>query len=290
MSEIELPQGVTEISDYAFVGCQLLNDVTLPDILERIGECAFQNCTGLTGIDIPDSVTGIGDGAFYSSGMLTATMNAVFEPDVQRFMPDDCEILYTGIEKPEVYGEVGDIITFGSYEQDNDLTNGSEPIEWQILEKDGTKMYVISKYGLDSQKYNDVWEVVCWENCKIRVWLNQDFYSTAFNEIEQSMIATTDVRSVHPSGSYPTKVVQDKVFLLDYEGAYGYFKGEKARTCIATAYADAQGSAVEYGGRCWWWLREGYFVDLASIPNTKRANLTDSGGTVRPMICIETAN
>ena len=290
LTEIELPQNVAEISDYAFAGCQLLNDVTLPDILERIGVRAFENCTGLTGIDIPDSVMEIGDGAFFSSGMLTATMNTAFEPDVQRFMPDYCEILYTGIEKPEVYGEVGDIITFGSYEQDNDLTNGSEPIEWQILEKDGSKIYVISKYGLDSQKYNDVWEVVCWENCKIRVWLNQDFYAAAFNEVEQSMIATTDVRSVHPSGSYPTKIVQDKVFLLDYDGAYGYFKGEKARTCIATAYADAQGSAVEYGGRCWWWLREGYFVDLASIPNTKRANLTDSGGTVRPMICIETAN
>ncbi len=290
LTEIELPQGVEVISNHAFSGCQLLNDVTLPDVLVRIGEYAFEGCIGLTGIDIPDSVTDIGNGAFYSSGMLTATMNASFESAIQSFMPDGCEILYTGIEKPEIYGEVGDIITFGSYEQDNDLTNGSEPIEWQILEKDGTKMYVISKYGLDSQKYNDVWEVVCWENCKIRVWLNQDFYATAFNEVEQSMIVTTDVRSVHPSGSYPTKVVQDKVFLLDYEGAYGYFKGEKARTCIATPYADAQGSAVEYGGRCWWWLREGYFVDLASIPNTKRGNLTDSGGTVRPMICIETAN
>lgn len=290
LTEIELPLNVTEISEHAFDSCYLLNDVTLPDVLVRIGAYAFQNCSGLTGIDIPDSLIEIGDGAFYSSGMLTATMNTSFEDDVLRFMPGSCEIMYTGIERPEVYGEVGDIITFGSYEQDNDLTNGSEPIEWQILEKDGTKMYVISKYGLDSQKYNDVWEVVCWENCKLRVWLNQDFYATAFNEIEQSMIATTDVKSVHPSGSYPTKVVQDKVFLLDYEGAYGYFKGEKARTCIATAFADAQGSAVEYGGRCWWWLREGYFVDLASIPNTKRGNLTDSGGTVRPMICIETAN
>lgn len=289
LSTIELPENVTDLGGYAFSGCSLLNDVTLPENLERIGTSAFENCRSLTGIDIPDSVTEIGDRAFYNSGMLTATINVSYEADILRFMPDDCDVTYTGIEKPEIYGEVGDIITFGTYEQDNDLTNGSEPIEWQILEKDGTKLYVISKYGLDSQKYHDKWEVVCWETCKIRVWLNQDFYATAFSPVEQSMIATTDVRSVHPSGSYPSKTVQDKVFLLDYDGAYGYFKGEKARTCIATAYADAQGSVVEYGGRCWWWLREGYFVDLASIPNTKRANLTDSGGTVRPMICIDTA-
>ena len=103
------------------------------------------------------------------------------------------------------------------------------------------------------------------------------------------MIVTTDVRSIHPSGSYPSKTVQDKVFLLDYDGSYRYFKGEKARTCIATAYANAQGSTIENGGRCWWWLREGYFVDLASIPNAQRASLTDFGGTVRPMVCIDTA-
>ena len=290
LASIDLPENIMEISARAFYGCTSLNDLTLPDKLERIGEAAFMECAGLTGIDIPDSVTEIGDGAFYNSGMLTATVNASFEEDILRYFPDDCEITYTGIEKPEIYGEVGDIITFGTYEQDNDLTNGSEPIEWLILEKDGTKLYVISQYGLDSQNYHNKWEVVCWENCDLRSWLNQEFYTTAFNSAEQSMIATTDVHSVHPSGSYPSKTVQDKVFLLDYDGAYGYFKSTKSRTCIATDYADAQGSAVEYGGRCWWWLREGYFVDLASIPNTKRADLTSSGGTVRPMICIETAS
>lgn len=289
LSAIEIPQSVITLGSQAFYGCSRLNDVTLPDTLEQIGERAFQNCESLSGIDIPESVMQIGDGAFWGSMMLTATVPVNFMEELHRFMPESCEVTYSGIEKPNIYGEVGDIIVFGRYEQDNDLMNGSEPIEWQILEKDGTKLYAISKYGLDSQKYHDKWEVVCWETCKLRVWLNQTFYTEAFNSVEQSMIVTTDVRSVHPSGSYPSKTVQDKVFLLDYDGAYGYFKGEKARTCVATAYADAQGSAVEYGGRCWWWLREGYFVDLASIPNTKRDALTKSGGTVRPVICIETA-
>ena len=30
--------------------------------------------------------------------------------------------------------QVGDIIEFGSYEQDNDSSNGSEPIKWRVLE------------------------------------------------------------------------------------------------------------------------------------------------------------
>ena len=52
-------------------------------------------------------------------------------------------------------------------------------------------------------------------------------------------------------------------------------------------YAIDQGSTVQYGGTCWWWLREGYFVDLASIPNLQRANFTDSGGTVRPVMWVD---
>ena len=77
------------------------------------------------------------------------------------------------------------------------------------------------------------------------------------------------------------------LFLLDCRESYRYFKSEKARTCIATQYAIDQGSTVQYGGTCWWWLREGYFVDLASIPNLQRANFTDSGGTVRPLMWVD---
>ncbi len=168
------------------------------------------------------------------------------------------------------------------------LPTAPNPSRGRSLEKEPDKLLVISVYGLDSQRYHDKAEIVCWETCRLRVWLNQTFYTSAFTPLEQSMIPTTDIRSVHPKGSIPTKIVQDKVFLLDYTGAYGYFKSERTRTCVASAYAKAQGSAAEYGNRCWWWLREGYFVDLASIPNTKRANLTDYGGTVRPMIWIET--
>lgn len=168
-----------------------------------------------------------------------------------------------------------------------DMLNGEEPIEWLILEKNDNQYLVISKYGLNSQKYHDQWEVVTWETCRLRVWLNQTFYSAAFNPAEQDMIMTSDVYSESPTHSYPSRTVQDKVFLLDCRESYRYFKSEKARTCIATQYAIDQGSTVQYGGTCWWWLREGYFVNLAFIPNQQRANFTDSGGTVRPVMWVD---
>ena len=47
--------------------------------------------------------------------------------------------------------KIGDYVKFGSYEQDNDESNGKEPIEWRVLDsKDGRKL-LISRYALDSQ-------------------------------------------------------------------------------------------------------------------------------------------
>ena len=287
LTSVQFPESVEKIGDQAFAGCKNLSSVLFPDNLVQIGAAAFQDCKALTEIDIPEGMQSVGDGAFSGSGLLSATVPAKFQSSADSFLPEGCEITWFAFEKPEISGEPGDTFFFGRYEQDGDLSNGEEPIEWLILEKNDNQYLVISKYGLDSQKYHDQWEVVTWETCRLRVWLNQTFYSAAFNPAEQDMIMTSDVYSESPTHSYPSRTVQDKVFLLDCRESYRYFKSEKARTCIATQYAIDQGSTVQYGGTCWWWLREGYFVDLASIPNLQRANFTDSGGTVRPVMWVD---
>ena len=47
---------------------------------------------------------------------------------------------------------VRDTIEFGRYEQDNDLTNGSEPIVWQVLEVSDESAMMITRYGLDKKR------------------------------------------------------------------------------------------------------------------------------------------
>ncbi len=51
---------------------------------------------------------------------------------------------------------VGDIITFGRYEQDNNLNNGTEAIEWLVLAAENDRALLLSKYGLETKPYNDV--------------------------------------------------------------------------------------------------------------------------------------
>ena len=46
--------------------------------------------------------------------------------------------------------QAGDHVFFGQYEQDNDLKNGPEPIEWLVLEDDGESILLLSRYCLAS--------------------------------------------------------------------------------------------------------------------------------------------
>ena len=62
--EINIPEGVTEIKDYAFYNCQRITRVIIPNSVTTIGERVFRDCAGLTSITLGESVTSIGEYAF----------------------------------------------------------------------------------------------------------------------------------------------------------------------------------------------------------------------------------
>lgn len=158
---------------------------------------------------------------------------------------------------------VGDYITFGKYEQDNNTANGLEAIEWLVLDKQDGKALVVSKYALDCKPYNVEIEEVTWETCTLRSWLNDEFINTAFTIDEQSQISTTTVVTADnlDCGTDGGDNTTDKVFLLSIEEAEKYFSSRDARMCAPTDYAIAQGAVTSEnestGGRAtgWWWLR-----------------------------------
>lgn len=152
---------------------------------------------------------------------------------------------------------VGDVYKFGSYEQDNNKSNGQEDIEWLVLEKDGTKILVVSKYALDCKPYNTSYTDVTWETCTLRKWLNNDFLGSAFSANEKAMIPTVTV-SADKNPDYntnPGNAMQDQVFLLSITEANKYFSSDSARQCKPTDYAVANGAWESDSGNCWWWLR-----------------------------------
>ena len=154
--------------------------------------------------------------------------------------------------------EVGDIVFFGAYEQDNNTSNGKEDIKWLVLEVKDGKALVISKYALDCKQYNASWTDVTWETSTLRKWLNNDFINKAFSAVEKAMIPTVTVSAdKNPHFYYstnPGNATQDQVFLLSITEANQYFSSDSALQCEPTDYAVAKGAYVN-SHRCWWWLR-----------------------------------
>ena len=64
LTNLIIPDGITEIKDYTFYNCTSLKSVTIPEGVTSIGNKAFSNCTSLTSVTIPESVTSIGKDAF----------------------------------------------------------------------------------------------------------------------------------------------------------------------------------------------------------------------------------
>ncbi len=164
----------------------------------------------------------------------------------------------TATPTPSYSVSVGDYITFGSYEQDNNTSNGKEEIEWLVLDVEDGKALVISKYALDCQPYNTSYTYVTWETCTLRNWLNGTFYNSAFSSGEKSKIVTSYVEAEDNSlwGTDAGNSTNDKIFLLSISEAEEYFSSASARQCKSTAYAEAQGTYTNSStGNCWWWLR-----------------------------------
>ena len=157
----------------------------------------------------------------------------------------------------------GTILTFGSYEQDNKAANGKEPIEWIVLDSDGDKSLLLSRYGLEGKPYNYEYSVVTWEKSSLRNWLNNTFPNNAFTPDEQeAVIETLNTNPDNPVyGTNGGKDTTDKLFLLSFDELNRYLPNESERLCAPTDYAIWQGASVDYNTEVdnrpvgMWWLR-----------------------------------
>ena len=162
----------------------------------------------------------------------------------------------------------GDTVFLGTYEQDNNTSNGKEDIAWRVLSTSDDKILVISDKVLDCQPYNTSDADVTWETCSLRKWLNNDFLNAAFVTGEQEKIQNTYI----PADKYPVtqkevgNATTDKVFLLSADEANNYFTMQQQRKCVPTEYAISRGAETgsmtswddddeTISDNCYWWLR-----------------------------------
>lgn len=164
--------------------------------------------------------------------------------------------------------KVGDVITYGHYEQDGDAENGKEPLEWIVLDIDDEtgRVLVLSRYCISCQRFNESGGGVTWKESSIRAWLNKKegkyaFYGNAFTETERSFIFNKHVHTDRNPQYYTSggSDVDDHLFLLSVQEVEEYLTSDEVRRCEPTLASRREGSYCpregEFTAYCRWWLR-----------------------------------
>lgn len=198
----------------------------------------------------------------------------------------------------EKHFTAGDVVLFGTYEQDNDPDTAAEPIEWFVLDRneETNQLLLVSRYAIERQHYHTTNTNATWETSGLRKWLNNTFINTAFSGEEQKLLVLADVTADQNPKEKTTSGAdtQDKVFLLSMTEVEEYLT-EEMRLCIPTAYVIVRnGYSDPQTSCCWWWLRTpGHnrmhtaYVNWRGEISGKGYGVISNKGAVRPAILID---
>lgn len=291
LSEIIIPDSVMEIDEWAFVNCDNLVSITIPNSVKTIDSNTFDDCDSLKEVTIPVNVTYISENAFADCENLTEIK---YEGTIDDWKNIEKESSWNdGTSAYAIYCtdgqisaaqnaifecEAGDVITFGTYEQDGNSNNGTEAIEWIVLERNGNNAFLLSLYCLEQMPFNNTLAPVVWENCTLRKWLNDTFLGTAFSRDEQSKIILSKLFS------YENETT-DKIFLLSKDEVNKYLSSS-GRRAEATEYVSTN--------HCYWFLRTpAGGADVAYVSYDGEVGYwekVDRNWWVRPAMWIEIDN
>ncbi len=149
-----------------------------------------------------------------------------------------------------------------------------EPIKWRILEESGGTALILCENILANKKHHSLFSGVDEDGhyvnsyiiSEIRAWLNDEFYNTAFNELQRQLVLVTYLdNSASSTGYDPNQYacddIEDLIFLPSYADIintnYG-FNGNADREKLTSDYSRATGVSMDTGyyyGNGSWWLR-----------------------------------
>ena len=181
---------------------------------------------------------------------------------------------------------VGDTVLYGEYEQDNNVENGKEVVEWIVIDKTKDSVFLLAKSCLSAQQYHTSDDnVIEWKESSLRMWLNDNFINDIFSKEQQSVLIRND------DG--------DLCSLLTLEQFDEFVKNYDYRISHYTAYAHSIAGPFlkEYSDNFpnSWWIRSssyqstqfGYwYKDVNYEGETNLYASPESTNGVRPCISI----
>ena len=200
-----------------------------------------------------------------------------------------------------------------TFSNNSSVTSGNtyyfkvEPIRWRILSESDGNAFILCDSIIANHYYHhthlsptiDGQTVYAnnYANSDIRAWLNDEFYNTAFGDLQQALIQTTEVDNSaastgNSSNRYACENTFDKVFLLSYREVitieYGFESSftynDTARRMLMSDFSRATGAYMStssgYYGNGWWLLRS------PGSNFSYGARVVDSGGDARAIIRV----
>ena len=157
-----------------------------------------------------------------------------------------------------------------------------EPIRWRILSESDGNAFILCDSIIANHYYHHTrssttidGQTVYANNYKysdIRAWLNDEFYNTAFGDLQQALIQTTEVdnsarNTGNSSNPYACENTFDKVFLPSFREVitieYGFESSastdDTARRMLTSDFSRATGAYMSTNSNGWWWLRSPYY-------------------------------
>ena len=148
-----------------------------------------------------------------------------------------------------------------------------EPIRWRILSESDGSAFILADGIIANKAYAAIKNCI-YKYSAIRAWLNDELLNSAFGEVAQGLIETTEVDNSaystgHNSNPNACENTSDKVFLLSYREVinsdYGFastsWTYDTARRMTVSDYARSTGAYTHmntsnsYYGCGEWWLR-----------------------------------
>lgn len=152
--------------------------------------------------------------------------------------------------------KVGDIVTFGQY--DYNVSEGVEPIEWEVRAVEGDKLLLVSKYLTEFNFFDDFIKSATysfeatheynWESSDLREYLNTVVLNQMFNAAELKYIINSEIVTESGANYYlnympeeigtarakylglyedtPLLITNDRLFLLSFEDLVEYYDME----------------------------------------------------------------
>ncbi|MDD7553909.1 DUF6273 domain-containing protein [Schaalia hyovaginalis] len=196
----------------------------------------------------------------------------------------------------------GDLVTFGSFEQDGDPANGPEPLRWIVLDRIEGRLLLLALDSIAARPYHPVpFQEVSWETSDLREWMNSDFLAAAFTGPQRALLVPGD--AADDAGARQEEAPDEKapsgdlVFALSRTEADVYLSDDVERELTGAARiaeaAKDPALPLDEDGRADWWLRSrgnygftAQFVDRSGAPYAPGANV-DAVYAVRPALWLD---